>query len=128
MGDTVFAKGGQFIDFKDYNAYVLPYKAIWTQGDDIFSGALAFAGISSTGLGQIFGQQLWASASQLGQYNILIDYDHDGKFSWTLDGLGSFTVVPEPGTLALLVVALVAGMLQRRKCRIGLFRGLSMLA
>jgi hypothetical protein len=33
----------------------------------------------------------WA-AQALGQYDVVIDYDNDGKFSWRLDGVGTFTV------------------------------------
>ena len=41
------------------------------------------------------------------------DYDLDGIFSWTLDGLGAFLVVPEPASIALLAFGIAVLSVQR---------------
>jgi hypothetical protein len=86
----------------------------YLEGDSL-SGSIASSVIGSNASGDIVSQTLWPDANQLGAFNMVIDYNADGKFSWGLDGLGTFSVVPEPTGLAPIVgITLIILRRQRR--------------
>jgi hypothetical protein len=99
-GQNVYVKGAQYVDDWSYIAYAVSFKDIWTEGDP-FGQIFAQATVTSDITGDILSQLLWGNVQRLGEYNIIIDYNADTRFSWTLDGLGSFEVVPEPATVLL---------------------------
>ena len=57
--------------------------------------------------------KLWKSDS-LGMFDIALDYDRDGLFSWTLDGISTFEVIiPAPGACPVLAFALLGARRRR---------------
>lgn len=101
LGDDLFVKGSEYVDDQTYQAFVFPFKSVWNQ-DDPLVGFISSASVKSDFSGDVLGQLLWADIDRTGDFNVVIDYDNDGLFSWTLDGLGSLEVVPEPSSLTML--------------------------
>lgn len=99
-GDNVYVMGANYLDTASYVAYVFPFDVIWANGAPL-TGYVSSQPVNADANGDISSQLAWGGASN-GLYNLVIDYDNDGYFSWTLDGLGSFEVVPTPGAFALL--------------------------
>jgi hypothetical protein len=74
------------------HVYILPHKdAGWNQGDDIASGAYVQALVQAGADGRLNATQIW-QPTFLGHFDVVVDYDNDGKFSWKLDGINSFVV------------------------------------
>ena len=111
--EPVYAKGAQFVDNWEYTAYAVIYDASWEQ-DEPFRNIVAQATVHSDILGVISGTLLWPDPSQ-GLYNIIIDYDNNHLFSWTLDGLGTFLVIPEPASASLFAFGSLLLLWHRRK-------------
>ena len=113
IGDPVGIIGDQYYPNIDMPAFIFPHREAWR--DRVLlnpAAAIAFIGVESDTTGFVPLTQAWV-ADRLGRFDVIIDYDRDGHFSWTLDGLGGFKVIPAPGTLALLVLA--AGMSRRTR-------------
>ncbi len=114
LGDDLYVKGTEYLEDTSYTAYVFPYTATWNQEDPL-TGSIANAAVTSDANGDISGQLLWGDIDQVGDFNIVIDYDGDGVFSWTLDGLGAFRVVEiiptvsEWGLIVMTVLGLTGG-------------------
>ncbi len=72
------------------DVYVVPHR-IWNEGDSLSAGAVHHSLVQSDSEGTIPLTQVWLS-TQIGQFDLIVDYDNDGKFSWKLDGLTAFTV------------------------------------
>ena len=47
--------------------------------------------VQAGGDGRISATKIW-QPTFLGHFDVVVDYDNDGKFSWKLDGLDSFVV------------------------------------
>ncbi|MCI0739662.1 MAG: Ig-like domain-containing protein [Gemmataceae bacterium] len=72
------------------DVYVVPHR-IWNEGDSLSAGAVHHSLVQSDSEGSIPLTQVWSS-TQVGEFDLIVDYDNDGKFSWKLDGLTAFTV------------------------------------
>jgi hypothetical protein len=83
------------------DVYVEPHKAGgWLQGDDLKLNAVAHSHVMSDANGVIPATNI-AQVGPAGAYDVVIDYDNDGKFSWKLDGVAAFTVPQvQPGAPA----------------------------
>lgn len=113
LGEMVGITGMQYYPSLAMPAYIFPHKATWNEGDE-YQGWTQRIAVLSDAMGAVPLTAAW-NASMLGHYDVLIDYNRDGVFSWTLDGLGGFRVVPEPTSLLLFVSALIMLSLGRRR-------------
>jgi hypothetical protein len=111
LGDSVGILGEQMYPDLLMKAYILPHKNAWTE-DNSFADAIASIFVKSDANGLVPLTLAW-TANKLGLFDTIIDYDRDGMFSATLDGLGGFQVVPEPSSLALFGAALLLLRIQR---------------
>jgi SdrD B-like domain/Peptidase family M23 len=94
LGDTVGVNGEQYYPGATMGAYVTVHKpGGWNDGDDLSTASVAFTIVDSNGNGSVPLTQAWV-ASATGLYDVVIDYDNDGKFSWKLDGVNGFQVLP----------------------------------
>jgi hypothetical protein len=114
-GEDLFVKGSEFVDNQVYRAWATPWRPIWNDGDSL-------SGLSTSVLsdseGFVPGQLLWGDLPNPVNpllFNIVIDYNHDGVYTWGLDGLGTFALVPTPGAGAGLLAMLGAGAARRRR-------------
>jgi hypothetical protein len=113
LGDHVGASGTQYYPDLLMQAYIFPHQTEWFNGD-LLIGSVADQFVLSDSNGQVALTDTWV-ASQTGTFDLIIDYDRDGKFSATLDGLGGFEVVPEPAIASMLAAAgLLLGLRRKR--------------
>lgn len=92
LGQTIGIWGDQYYPSFYMYAYILPYKpGGWNEGDPL-SPYVARIVVQSNFGGGVPLTAAWV-ANQTGQFDVIIDYDNDGFFSWKLDGLGSCTVL-----------------------------------
>lgn len=101
LGDTVGIFGEQYYPDLLMPAYIFTHRKAWNDGDPL-GGFIATLFVKSDADGVVPLTAAW-KADLGGRFNVIIDYDRDGLFSWTLDGLGGFKVqlIPEPGSLVL---------------------------
>ncbi|MAE59760.1 MAG: hypothetical protein CMJ49_00220 [Planctomycetaceae bacterium] len=100
LNNQLFGVDGlQFYPDLLMNAFLFDHQLTWTEDDD-FTGALTSVRVLSDSLGDIPLTQLGipdALGLTVGnRYDVIIDYDRDGRFSATLDGLIGFHVIPSP--------------------------------
>ena len=90
-GETIGVEGDEYLGNFAMTAYILPHRTNgWLEGDSL-TGAVASVVVQSDAEGVVPLTQAW-EADQLDAFDIIIDYDNDGKFSSTLDGLSAFSV------------------------------------
>lgn len=94
VGDTIGIEGDQYYGNLVMPSHVFTHKAGWNE-DDALTGGIANPLVKSGATGAVPLTQAW-TIDRIGRFDVLIDYDRDAKFSWTLDGLGGFKVVPRP--------------------------------
>lgn len=75
-------------------AYILPHKAAgWAEGEDLNATAEHVTKVKSDADGVVaLTDSGWTTPNTGGDFDIVIDYNNDGKFTWKLDGLHGFTV------------------------------------
>jgi hypothetical protein len=116
FGEMVGITGMQYYPSLSMPAYIFPHRELWNEGDE-YQGWVQRIAVLSDAAGLVPLTAAW-NASMYGRFDMLIDYNRDGVFSWTLDGLGGFSVVPEPATMALILTAVAAlGLRRGRKLR-----------
>jgi hypothetical protein len=92
VGETIGVEGEEFLPNFAMMAYIVPHRENgWMEGDSLAAGAVASAIVESDSDGIVPLTQAWA-ANQNGEFDAIIDYDNDGLFSSTLDGLSGFMV------------------------------------
>jgi SdrD B-like domain/Peptidase family M23 len=95
LGDMVGSKGEQYYPNMPMGAFVHPHKAGgWNDGDALDQGHVAFTIDESDANGVVPLTETWLS-NQVGLFDLIIDYDNDAKFSWKLDGVTGFLVLPK---------------------------------
>lgn len=91
VGDAVGVQGSQFYPNLFMNAYVVKHKPVgWKEDDPLTDGMVAKIVVQSDANGVVPLTQAWTA--QPGEYDVVIDYENDGLFSWKLDGLTGFHV------------------------------------
>ncbi len=104
-------------------ATIFAHKPKWTE-DDSLGGALGEILVMSDASGMVpltrFGTVADLGLTVGTHYDLIIDYDRDGLFSATLDGLSGFKVIPVPmalpsGILLLILARLAIALRHRRR-------------
>ncbi len=97
FGVPVGIWGAEYLPDEYLWAYVFPHRSQgWLEGD-VYANPLVQIVVRSDGSGFVPLTNTGWQPTQPGIYDVIIDYDNDGKFTWTMDGLGAFNVpVPEP--------------------------------
>ena len=72
------------------NVYVVPHRT-WRDGDALGANAVQKARVRSNAKGQLPLTQVWKSDAA-GQFDIIVDYDRDGRFSYALDAIDAVIV------------------------------------
>jgi len=93
VGDTVTVGGPASDNFMPnvwMDAFVVPHR-IWREGDPLAANAVRRIRIKSDAKGRLPLTDLWKS-DKPGQYDIIVDYDGNGRFSYGFDALSSFIV------------------------------------
>ena len=93
VGDKVTVGGpgcGNFLPDTWMNVYVVPHR-IWKDGDPLNANAVQRGRVRSNAKGEIPLTQLW-KADKAGRFDIVIDYDGDGRFSYALDAVDAIDV------------------------------------
>ncbi|MSU58815.1 MAG: PEP-CTERM sorting domain-containing protein [Pedosphaera sp.] len=111
--EGIFGVGDNFLGSTTYTWEIVPHQDTWTEGDP-FNCLLC--GTVLTDADGHLGDTLLTDSFNLpsGIYDLVVDYDGNNAFSWTLDGVGQFVVVPEPSTTALLFAGLMGLLWWRR--------------
>lgn len=92
MGNTVGASGGQYVPNLYMSVYIVYHKPQgWMQNDSLYDGLVESAVVLSDSDGAVPLTQAWL-ADHRGEFDLIIDYDNDGVFSYGLDGLTGLTV------------------------------------
>lgn len=92
LGSAVGVNGEQYYPNLYMNAYIVQHKpGGWNEDDPLTTGMVAKVVVQSNSDGVVPLTQAWL-ANVSGEYDVIIDYDNDGLFSWTLDGLAGFRV------------------------------------
>ena len=94
VGDTVTIGGPgctNFLPNTTMTVYVAPHRT-WREGDPLADKAVRSIQVKSDRDGTIPRTELWKTERN-GQFDIIIDYDGNGRFSYALDALDSFGVV-----------------------------------
>jgi hypothetical protein len=123
--ENVYANGINFPPFKrNYQIYIVADVATWTDGMEIptrVSGTTAL--VSSDLSGKVLQTLLWRPRLALGNYDIVVDVDGDGKYTVGIDALDGldigapgFFVIPEYilGTILSLGVCFAGVAVYRR--------------
>jgi hypothetical protein len=93
VGDKVTVGGPRSDDFlpnATMNVYVVPHR-IGRDGAPLGANAVHRAKVRSDAKGQLALTQLWVP-DRGGTFDIVVDYDGDGRFSYGLDALSAFIV------------------------------------
>jgi len=102
-GQDIYGTGDGYLAGRTYRWYICEHPVGgWSQGDSLTGREIESGLLASTADGHVTTTHLLNGGElTAGRYDLVYDYDYDDKFSWTLDGLGSFIVSLErPFTLA----------------------------
>jgi hypothetical protein len=93
VGDTITVggpKSANFLPNETMDVFVVPHR-IWLENDPLAANAVKRLRIKSDAKGGLPLTNLW-KADRAGQFDIVVDYDGNGRFSYALDALSSFVV------------------------------------
>jgi hypothetical protein len=93
LGDVVTVGGPKAVNFlpnETLNVYVVPHR-VWRDGDPLGEKALATSQARSNAEGTLLKTTVW-KAVRPGRFDIVVDYDGDGKFSYALDSVDGVNV------------------------------------
>src|SRR5262249_15269436 len=93
VGDKVTVGGpgsANFLPNEWMDVFIVPHR-IWREGDPLAANAVKRIRIKSDAKGSLPLTDLW-KADRAGQFDIIVDYDGNGRFSYALDALSSFVV------------------------------------
>ncbi|HJZ54360.1 MAG TPA: hypothetical protein VKE74_05355 [Gemmataceae bacterium] len=93
VGDTLSVGGpgsANFLPNEWMDVYVVPHRT-WREGDPLGADALKRGRVRSDAKGRLVRSDLWKS-DRAGQFDIIVDYDGNGRFSYGLDSLDAIVV------------------------------------
>ena len=106
IGEDIYTRAIELLADQIIFAYLFDHIEWWSEGDPL-TGYFASATFTTDSNGQTDWGYLWTT-DRIGTFDIVFDYDLDGVFSYTMDPLIAFNVVPEPSSIAMLVIGLLA--------------------
>jgi hypothetical protein len=83
-------KSANFLPNEVMDVFVVPHR-VWREGDSLTAGAVRRIKVRSDAKGGLPLTDLW-KPTKAGQFDIVVDYDGNGRFSYGLDALSSFVV------------------------------------
>lgn len=83
-------KSANFLPNEWMAVFVVPHR-VWREGDPLAANAVKRIKIKSDAKGGLPLTALW-TPDRTGQFDIVVDYDGNGRFSYSLDALSSFVV------------------------------------
>ncbi|MCI0705721.1 MAG: hypothetical protein L0241_32065 [Planctomycetia bacterium] len=83
-------KSANFLPNERMDVFVVPHR-IWLEGDPLGDNAVKRIRIKSDAKGSLPLTDLW-KADKAGQFDIIVDYDGNGRFSYSLDSLDGVVV------------------------------------
>ena len=101
LGDPVGIFGDQYYPDLLMPAYIFPHKTAGWNEYDPFTGYIKQIFVQSDGNGTVPLTEAWTAADKSGLYDVIIDYDRNGLFTWTMDGLDGFKVLDKLGEVEL---------------------------
>lgn len=93
VGDEVTVGGPKATNYlrnETYRVYVVPHRP-WRDGDPLGEAALATSHARSNAEGTLLKTTVW-KAVRPGRFDVIVDYDGDGKFSYALDAADGVNV------------------------------------
>jgi hypothetical protein len=93
VGDKVTVGGptsANFLPNEWMDVFVVPHHS-WRETDPLAANVVKRIRIKSDAKGRLPLTDLW-KPNQAGQFDIIVDYDSNGRFSYSLDALSSFVV------------------------------------
>jgi len=93
VGETVTVGGplsDNFLPDTRMTVYLVPHR-VWRDGDALGTDAVRKVPIRSDAKGKLPRTPVW-KADKAGQFDIIVDYDGDGRFSFALDSLDGVIV------------------------------------
>lgn len=93
VGEKVTVGGPKcdnFLPNEVMDVFVVPHR-VWREGDPLAANAVRHIKIKSDAKGRLPLTDLW-KPDKAGQFDIVVDYDGNGRFSYGLDALSSFVV------------------------------------
>ena len=70
--------------------YVVPHRT-WREGMPLASASVRRIRVRSDKNGTLYKTDLW-TPDKAGRFDLIVDYDGDGRFSYSLDAVSAFTV------------------------------------
>jgi hypothetical protein len=83
-------KSANFLPNEWTDVYVVPHRT-WREGDPLKTDLVRRVRVKTDAKGGLPLTDLWA-ADKAGTFDIVVDYDGNGKFSYALDALSAFVV------------------------------------
>lgn len=83
-------KSANFLPNERMDVFVVPHRT-WREGDSLAANAVKRITVRSDAKGGLPLTGLW-KPDKAGQFDIVVDYDGNGRFSYGLDALSSFVV------------------------------------
>jgi hypothetical protein len=93
VGDTLTVGGPRAANFLAdtwMDVYVVPHR-VWRDGDPLAANAVQRGRVRSNAVGGLPVTTIWKT-NKVGQYDIIVDYDGDGRFSYALDAISAIDV------------------------------------
>jgi hypothetical protein len=94
VGDQLTVGGplsDNFLPDTRMKVYVVPHRT-WREGDPLGTNAVHRGEVKSDAKGKLPLTRLW-KPDRAGQYDVVVDYDGNGKFSYGLDALHAIDVL-----------------------------------
>src|SRR5262245_6443646 len=105
---NVGGRWDNFLPSEWMDVYLVPHSPAWLEGDPLAATAIAQTRVLSNPDGTLPPTFVW-KADRVGVYDIVVDYNGDGVFSYALDGLCSIKVHANKAAVAAASPAVAVG-------------------